>query len=322
MPYKNFFSLLIVAVSQVSLRYKMREIMKSKRITQDKIVYFINYILLTLLLIIVLYPIIYIISCSFSSGDALISGKVKLLPVGFTLDSYASVFKYKAIWTGFKNSLIYTALGTLISIILTLFAAYPLSRDDFMGRKIFTGIFLFTMMFSGGLIPTYLLIKELHLINTMWSIILPGAVSAYNVIVARTFFNQTIPKELLEASMMDGCTDFKFFSLIVIPLSKPIIAVLSLWVTVSIWNSYFNPMIYINSTDKYPLQLVLRQILLMSQVDLSSSNVDPELVAKNRYLSEMLKYGTIIISSLPLMIAYPFVQKYFVKGVMIGSVKG
>jgi multiple sugar transport system permease protein/putative aldouronate transport system permease protein len=156
----------------------------------------------------------------------------------------------------------------------------------------------------------------------MWAIILPSAVSAYNVIVARTFFNQTIPKELLEASKMDGCSDFKFFSMIVIPLSKPIIAVLSLWVTVSLWNSYFNPMIYINSVDKYPLQLILRKILLMSQVDLTSTNVDPIMVAKNRYLSEMLKYGIIIISSLPLMIVYPFVQKHFVKGVMIGSVKG
>lgn len=296
--------------------------MKSKRITQDKAVYFINYILLTLLLIVVLYPIVYIISCSFSNGNALMSGKVKLFPVGLTLDSYETVFKYKSIWTGFKNSLIYTLCGAFISIILTLFAAYPLSRADFRGRKTFTGIFLFTMMFSGGLIPAFMLVKNLRLINTMWAVILPGAVSAYNVIVARTFFDQTIPKELLEASKMDGCSDFTFFSMIVVPLSKPIIAVLSLWVTVSIWNSYFNPMIYINSTDKYPLQLVLRKIILMSQVDLSSANVDPAMVAKNQYLSEMLKYGTIIISSLPLMIAYPFVQKYFVKGVMIGSVKG
>lgn len=292
------------------------------RITQDKVVYFVNYVLMTLLLIIVLYPIIYIISCSFSDGNALMSGKVKLFPVGFTLDSYDAVFKYSVIWTGFKNSIIYTVCGVLFSITLTLFAAYPLSREDFRGRKMFTGLFLFTMMFSGGLIPTYMLIKDLKLIDSMWAIILPTAVNAYNVIVARTFFKQTIPKELLEASKMDGCSDFKFFSMIVIPLSKPIIAVLCLWVTVSLWNSYFNPMIYINSVDKYPLQLVLRKILLMSQVDLTATNVDPVKLAQNRYLSEMLKYGTIIISSLPLMIIYPFVQKHFVKGVMIGSVKG
>ena len=296
--------------------------MKKKKITQDKVVYFINYVLLALLLVIVLYPIIYIISCSFSSGSALMAGRVRLLPVEFTFDSYKAVFKYQSIWSGYKNSIIYTFVGTLISIIFALFAAYPLSRDDFRGQKLFTGLFLFTMMFSGGLIPTYLLVRNLKLIDTMWAIVLPGAVSAYNMIVARTFFKQTIPKELMEAAEMDGCSDFKFFSRIVIPLSTPIIAVLCLWVAVSLWNSYFNPMIYINSEDKYPLQLVLRRILLMSQVNLNSSSVDPQVIAKNQYLSEMLKYGTIIISTLPLMVIYPFVQKYFVKGVMIGSVKG
>ena len=296
--------------------------MKKKKITQDKVVYFINYVLLALLLVIVLYPIIYIISCSFSSGSALMAGRVRLLPVEFTFDSYKAVFKYQSIWSGYKNSVIYTIVGTLISIVFTLFAAYPLSRDDFRGQKLFTGLFLFTMMFSGGLIPTYLLVRNLKLIDTMWAIVLPGAVSAYNMIVARTFFKQTIPKELMEAAEMDGCSDFKFFSRIVIPLSTPIVAVLCLWVAVSLWNSYFNPMIYINSEDKYPLQLVLRRILLMSQVNLNSSSVDPQVIAKNQYLSEMLKYGTIIISTLPLMVIYPFVQKYFVKGVMIGSVKG
>ena len=296
--------------------------MKKKKITQDKVVYFINYVLLALLLVIVLYPIIYIISCSFSSGSALMAGRVRLLPIEFTFDSYKAVFKYQSIWSGYKNSVIYTIVGTLISIVFTLFAAYPLSRDDFRGQKLFTGLFLFTMMFSGGLIPTYLLVRNLKLIDTMWAIVLPGAVSAYNMIVARTFFKQTIPKELMEAAEMDGCSDFKFFSRIVIPLSTPIVAVLCLWVAVSLWNSYFNPMIYINSEDKYPLQLVLRRILLMSQVNLNSSSVDPQVIAKNQYLSEMLKYGTIIISTLPLMVIDPFVQKYFVKGVMIGSVKG
>lgn len=296
--------------------------MKKKKITQDNVVYFINYVLLALFLVIVLYPIIYIISCSFSSGSALMAGRVRLLPVEFTFDSYKAVFKYQSIWSGYKNSVIYTIVGTVISIVFTLFAAYPLSRDDFRGQKFFTGLFLFTMMFSGGLIPTYLLVRNLKLIDTMWAIVLPGAVSAYNMIVARTFFKQTIPKELMEAAEMDGCSDFKFFSRIVIPLSTPIVAVLCLWVAVSLWNSYFNPMIYINSEDKYPLQLVLRRILLMSQVNLNSSTVDPQVIAKNQYLSEMLKYGTIIISTLPLMIIYPFVQKYFVKGVMIGSVKG
>ena len=294
----------------------------NKKISQDKVVYFINYILLALLLVIELYPLIYIVSCSFSSGDALMAGKVRFLPVAPTLDSYKAVFEYSSIWVGYSNSLLYTLVGTFISITLTLFAAYPLSRDDFKGKKILMGIFLFTMMFSGGLIPSYLLVKNLGLIDTMWAIILPGSVSAYNVIVARTYFKQTIPKELLEAAQMDGCEDFKFFKSIVIPLSTPIIAVLCLWTAVGIWNSYFNPMIYINDEAKFPLQLVLRRILLLSQVNLSKGNVDPMVIQKNMYLSEMLKYGTIIISTLPLMIIYPFIQKYFVKGVMVGSVKG
>lgn len=296
--------------------------MKKKKITQDKLVYFINYILLGLLLITILYPLVYVISASFSSGEALASGAVRLFPVEPTLLSYKTVFEYDAIWIGFVNSIIYTAAGTLVSMLLTLLAAYPLSRDDFRGKKVLSSIFLFTMMFSGGLIPTYMLVKNLGLMNTMWSIILPTAVSAYNVIVARTFFNQTIPKELLEASQMDGCSDFRFFSQIVIPLSKPIVAVLCLWIAISLWNGYFNPLIYINDESKYPLQLVLRRILLMSQVNFANANIDPARVAANRYLSQMLQYSTIIISSLPLLILYPFIQKYFVKGVMIGSVKG
>lgn len=296
--------------------------MKHKKFTQDAAVYLINYLLLTVFLIIVLYPIIYIVSCSFSSGDALMSGKVKLFPVEPTLQSYRAVFKYKSIWVGYRNSFLYALIGTVISMVLTLFAAYPLSRSDFRGKEVFTVIILFTMMFSGGLIPTYLLVKNLNLLNTMWAVVLPGAVNAYNIIVARTFFANTIPKELQEAAEMDGCSDFKFFVRIVIPLSAPIIAVLSLWVVVGLWNSYFGPMIYLDAQEKYPLQLVLRRILLLSQINLNQTNIDPEMIRRNQYLGEMLKYGTIIVSTLPLMIVYPFVQKYFVKGVMIGSVKG
>lgn len=296
--------------------------MNRKNFTQDKVVLFLNNLLLVVLLCLVLYPLIYIISASFSSGSALMSGRVKLLPVGLTLDSYKAVFKYKSIWIGYKNSIFYSTIGTVISISLTLLAAYPLSRSDFKGRNIFNMIFLFTMIFSGGLIPSYLLIKNLNLTNSIWAIVLPGAVNAYNIIVARTFFKETISRELLEASQVDGCSDFLFFCKIAIPLSKPIIAVLSLWVIVGLWNGYFNPMLYINSEEKYPLQLVLRRILLLSKIDLSSSNIDPAEIAKNRYLSEMLKYATIIISTLPLMLIYPLIQKNFVKGVMIGSVKG
>ena len=298
------------------------EEMKKKKISQDKVVYVVNYILLGLLAIAVLYPLIYIVSCSFSSGDALMAGRVKLLPVEFTLLSYKTVFEYESIWTGYLNSIIYTVVGTVISIVLTIFAAYPLSRDDFRGGNILMKLFLFTMLFSGGLVPTYLLVKNLGLIDTMWAVVLPTAVNAYNMIVARTFFKQTIPKDLQEAAELDGCSDFKFFTKIVVPLSTPIIAVLCLWVAIGLWNGYFNPLIYINSENKYPLQLILRRILLMAQVDFGNSAVDPRVVMENQYLSQMLRYGTIIISSLPLMLIYPFVQKYFVKGVMIGAVKG
>ena len=296
--------------------------MKKKKISQDKVVYAVNYVLLCLLTIAVLYPLIYIVSCSFSSGDALMAGRVKLLPVEFTLLSYKTVFEYESIWTGYLNSIIYTVVGTVISIVLTILAAYPLSRDDFRGGNILMKLFLFTMLFSGGLVPTYLLVKNLGLVDTMWAVVLPTAVNAYNMIVARTFFRQTIPKDLQEAAELDGCSDFKFFTKIVIPLSTPIIAVLCLWVAIGLWNGYFNPLIYINSEDKYPLQLILRRILLMAQVDFGNSAVDPRVVMENQYLSQMLRYGTIIISSLPLMLIYPFVQKYFVKGVMIGAVKG
>ena len=295
----------------------------TKDLTQDRVVYIVNYIILTLLTIAVLYPLIYVISCSFSSGEALMSGKVRLFPVGLTLDGYKSVFGYTSIWTGYRNSILYTACGMTISICLTLLAAYPLSRDDFIGRNVITRLFVFTMMFSGGLIPSYLLIKNLKMIDTMWAIILPGSVSAYNVIVARTFFRQTIPNELMEAAEMDGCQDFHFFLSIVLPLSKSIIAVLCLWVAVALWNGYFQPMIYLNSEDKLTLQLVLRRILLMSKVDFTnSSSMDLALLQKNEHLSEMLKYGTIVLSTLPLMVIYPLVQKHFVKGVMLGSVKG
>ena len=298
--------------------------MNTKRLTQDKIVYFFNYVFLLLLLAVVLYPIIYIISCSFSSGDALIAGKVRFLPVGFSLDSYDAVFKYPDIWRGYLNSVVYTVVGTAFSLVITLLAAYPLSRDDFRGGKIISFLFIFTMMFSGGLVPTYLLVKNLGLLDSMWAIVFTGAINAYNIIIARTFFKHSIPQELLEASQIDGCTDFGFFTKVVLPLSKPIIAVLCLWIAVGFWNSYFSSLIYLNTESKYPLQMVLRRILIMSQVDLNvaGSSIDPQKLLENQYLSEMLKYATIIISSIPLMVVYPFIQKHFTKGVLIGAVKG
>lgn len=296
--------------------------MKTKFCIQDRIFNSVNHILLVIFLMAVIYPFIYIVSCSFSSGNALMTGQVKLLPVEPTLLSYKTVFSYRPIWTGYLNSIIYMVTGTLVSVVLTIMASYPLSRNDIKGKKIFMGYFLFTMMFNGGLVPTYLLIRQLKMTDTIWAIILPTALSAYNVIVTRTYYKQNIPSELLEASKIDGCDDYKFLLKIVLPLSKPIIAVLSLWVAVALWNSYFSALIYLNSEEKYPLQLVLRGILIMGTADFTNSGVDPEIRLRSQYLGEMLKYGTIVISSLPLMLLYPFIQKYFVKGVMIGSVKG
>lgn len=296
--------------------------MNIKHSRPDKIFNAINYTLLALFVIILIYPLIYIISCSFSSGDALLAGKVKLFPVEPTLQGYRTVFAYKPIWSGYINSLLYMITGTVIGVALTIMAAYPLSRKDLKGRSLFMGYFVFTMMFSGGLIPSYLLIKQLNIDDSIWAIVLPAAVSAYNVIVVRSFYSQTIPDEMLEASRIDGCNDLKFLLKIVIPLSKPIIAVIGLWIAVSLWNSYFNALIYLDSESKFPLQLVLRGVLVMNQMDISNAITDPEMRHNLLQMSEMFKYGTIIVSSLPLMILYPFIQKYFEKGVMLGSIKG
>ena len=290
--------------------------------TVDKIVYTLNYIMLIAFLIIVLYPFVYIVSCSFSSGQALISGKVTLLPVDPTLEGYKAILEYKDIWTGFANSFLYTIAGTLVGLTLTILAAYPLSRFSLVGRRPLMMLFLFTMLFNGGLVPNYMLVLSLGLLNTAWAIILPTALSAYNVIVARTFFINTIPNELHESAELDGCGEFRFLISIVLPLSKAIMAVLVLWIAIGFWNSYFNPMIYLNDKSKFPLQLILREILLMANVDFTKAAANPELYYKNQQLSEILLYGTIISSALPLMVLYPFIQKYFVQGVMIGAIKG
>ena len=289
--------------------------------TVDKIVYTLNYIILIAFLIIVLYPFVYIVSCSFSSGQALISGKVTLLPVDPTLEGYKAILEYKDIWTGFANSFLYTIAGTLVGLTLTILAAYPLSRFSLVGRRPLMMLFLFTMLFNGGLVPNYMLVLSLGLLNTAWAIILPTALSAYNVIVARTFFINTIPNELHESAELDGCGEFRFLISIVLPLSKAIMAVLVLWIAIGFWNSYFNPMIYLNDKSKFPLQLILREILLMANVDFTKAAANPELYYKNQQLSEILRYGTIIISALPLMVLYPFIQKYFVQGAMLGSLK-
>lgn len=294
---------------------------KIRKSGSDKVFDGIVLVFLTLLLILVLYPLIYIVSASFSSASAVTSGKVILLPVDFSLEGYKAVFENKDIWLGYKNTIIYTVCGTFINVAVTLMAAYPLSRKDLKGKVILTFFFTFTMLFGGGMIPNYILIRDLHLMNTRWAIILPGALSVYNMIVARTFIQSNIPDELLEASQLDGCSDTKYFFSIILPLSKAVIAVLALFYGVGHWNAYFNAFLYLNDKKLYPLQIFLREILINNTMDMNSF-VDPTLMEAKQGLADLLKYSLIIVASVPVLCLYPFAQKYFVKGVMIGSVKG
>lgn len=300
---------------------KQMKTMRNTRIKESKIdrVFMGGiYVFLTLILLAVLYPLIYIVSASFSSPSAVTSGQVWLFPVEPTLLGYTSVFKNPEIIQGFSNSLFYTVAGTLISVSITIMLAYPLSRKSFYGRNVIMVILVFTMIFDGGLIPLYLVVKDLHLIDTIWALLLPSALAVFQVIIARAFFQSTIPEELVEASEMDGCSDIGFIFKVVLPLAKPIIAVLVLMYAVMKWNMYFDAMIYLKSEELFPLQLILRSILIL--------NVDPtanvEEMLKMQGLKELLKYSLIVVSSLPVLLIYPFVQKHFVKGMLIGSVKG
>ena len=287
----------------------------------DKIFYTLVTLLLTAVFIMVLYPCIFVISASFSSGDAVMAGKVVLFPVDFSLEGYKTVFKTAGVWTGFRNSLFYTVAHTLLSVVLTITAAYCLSRKDVPGGKFVMLMFTFTMFFSGGMIPNYMLMRELGFLNTIWAVIIPGSITAYNLIVARTFIRNSIPEEMMEAAMLDGCSDFRYFTDIVLPLSKAVIAVLVLYYGVAQWNAYFNPMIYLSNRELYPLTIFLKEILLASNIDPSTLS-DPEDAALLVKMASIIKYALIVVSMVPVMLIYPFVQKYFVKGVMIGSVKG
>ncbi|MEK3713449.1 carbohydrate ABC transporter permease [Paenibacillus sp. FSL R7-0333] len=301
----------------------MRRISAIRESGSDRIFLFCVYTGLTIVLLLVLYPLIFIVSSSFSSAAAVQGGKVWLLPVDFTLDGYIGVFQYNAVWTGFFNSLFYTVGGTLLSVSLTVMMAYPLSRKEMVGRNIWIWAILFAMLFNGGLIPFYLVVKNMGMLNTPWAIIVPSALNIYSIIIAKTFFQNSLPKEMYEAAQLDGCGDFKFLTRIVLPLSKPILAVLMLWSAVGLWNSYFNAMIFLNSQSLYPLQLVLRQILVENKIDYTSmsASLDPQRLTMMKNMETLLKYSLIVITTIPILIIYPFVQKYFVQGVMIGSVK-
>lgn len=293
----------------------------------DKIFKAFIYAFLVLAMVIVLYPLIYIISASVSNPSAVNSGEMWLFPKGFTLAGYELIFQNELIWRGYLNTIFYTVLGTSINLLFTLPAAYALSRKDLVGRNIFMGIFVFTMFFGGGLIPSYLLIKNLGLIDTIWAMVIPNACAVWNLIVARVFFQVTIPRELEEAAAIDGCTNMKLFVKIILPLSTPIIAVMALFYGVGHWNGYFNALIYLSDKELYPLQLVLREILVLQSMTAEMaggaiSGSVAEAQNSKAELAQIIKYGVMIVSTLPIIIVYPFLQRYFVKGVMIGSVKG
>ncbi len=290
----------------------------------DTIFNVVNMIIMTVLLVIWLYPLLYILSASFSEPTMVDSGEMWLIPVGFTLEGYERLLGYSEIWRGYLNTIMYTVFGTLVNLAVTLPCAYALSRKDFAGRKIINIYLVVTMFFSGGLIPTYLVVADFNLLNTPLIMIIMGATAAYNIFIARTFFSTTIPDELQEAARIDGGTNATLFFRIVLPLSAPIIAVMALFFGVGHWNSYFNAMIYLKDREFYPLQLILREILIQSQVSAEMTmdvDVAASLAAQAR-ISGLIKYGSIVISTVPMLITYVALQKHFVKGVMIGAVKG
>ncbi len=276
-------------------------------------------------MLVVLYPLIYIVSASMSDPKAVNSGEMWLFPKGITFEGYKLIFDNPDIWKGYLNTIFYTALGTVINLAITIPAAYALSRRDFAGRGLLMGMFVLTMFFSGGLIPTYLVVRNLGLIDTIWAMVLPNAAAVWNIIVARVFFQTSIPKELEEAAIIDGCTNFKMFAKIILPLSAPIIAVMALFYGVGHWNGYFNALIYLSDKQLYPLQLVLREILVLQEMSSNSTEISSSLAEamnNKQQLAAVIKYGVMIVSTLPIIIVYPFLQRYFVKGVMIGSLKG
>ncbi len=295
--------------------------MKIKRSKEDLIFDIIIYVFLGIVLLIIAYPLYFIVIASISDPYMVLNGDVLFLPKGVNINSYIRIFEDKSIWTGYKNTLFYTVSGTLLNVVLTVTLAYPLSRRYFSGRKFIMTILMITMYFSGGLIPTYLLVKGLGLRNTVFALIFTGAISVYNVIIARTYLEANIHSELEEAAQIDGSSQVRFFLQMVLPLSKPIIAVLTLYYAVGHWNDFYKGLIYLDSVEKFPLQLVIRGIIVTTQLIDPDMFTPDELEARVK-LAEALKYGIIIISSAPVLILYPFIQRFFIKGVMIGSIKG
>jgi putative aldouronate transport system permease protein len=295
--------------------------MKIKQSKGDMVFDFVIHGILVLVLIIATYPLLFVISASISDPMAVLQGDVWLFPKRINFEAYRRVFENKNIVSGYINTILYTVVGTAVNVVMTIAGAYPLSRKDFYGRNIFMLLFTFTMFFSGGLIPTYILMKQIGLYNNFWVMILPGAVGMWNMIIMRTFFQNTIPMELQEAAFIDGCSNVGTLWRIVLPLSKPIIAVMVMFYGVAHWNAFFNALIYLTDRSRYPLQLVLREILIAQDMASMTSEAS-DTIMKQQMLAEGLKYSVIVVASLPVIALYPFLQKYFIKGVMVGAIKG
>ena len=284
----------------------------------DRMFYIINGFLLFLLALIILYPLYFIVIAAISDPDAVLGGEVILYPVRITMEGFAKIMERGDVWRGYLNTIIYTAITVVLSLIVTIPAGWALSRKDLPGKKAFMIYFIIPMFFGGGLIPFYNVMSSLHLVNTMWAVILPSILSVWNLFMTKTFFESSIPSSLIEAATIDGAGSFRIFGSIVLPLSKAIIAVMALYYAVGQWNSYFNAMIFLQDETLYPLQLVLKEILIASE---STTGGSGETILQQYRLANQLKYVSVIVSSVPVLCLYPFVQKYFAQGVMIGSLK-
>ena len=294
-----------------------------KPTTQDRVLQTVLYGVLSIALIVVIYPLFFVVIASISDPVRVNTGEVWIVPLGLTLDGYREIFTDDQILRGYWNSVLYTVFGTLLNLVLTISSAYALSRRDMVGRNLIMGVLVFTMFFTGGLIPLFLLVRSLGLYDTFFIMILvmPNAVSVFNIVIARTFFQSNVPQELLEAASMDGCSDFRFLVSVVIPISGAIIAVLMVFYAVSHWNAFFGALVFLKSESRYPLQLILRGILLSHQLA-DDMWVDDSDALKHQMLAESIKYGVIVVASIPVLVLYPFVQKHYVRGVMLGSIKG
>ncbi|AEC01721.1 carbohydrate ABC transporter permease [Parasphaerochaeta coccoides] len=293
---------------------------KNLYVNSDTFLMFFIHVTLAIICVAMLYPLVLVLSNSVSDPVAIVRGQVKLLPVGFSFESYRKVFQNQDIVRSFANSLRYTVIGTLLNVIMTVLAAYPLSRRDLVGRSLLMKLITFTMFFSGGIIPLFLVVRSLGMMNRMWAIIVPGVISTYNLIITRTYFQHNIPQELQDAALIDGCSNTKFLLRIVLPLSTTILVIIAMFYTVGHWNAYLGPIMYFSRKVMYPLQVILRDILQSAQsADMATSDT----VLSTRFFEiERIKYATIVIASLPMVIAYPFIMKYFEKGIMMGAIKG